>query len=683
MKRITLFFAVFCIFTLCTKNASIYAQDNLTNLNTTENTFSEEDVVFFVGEGDQTAYIMIDFRDGTADASFTWGVNFEDEENLTVVDALDLLQAAQESFYYEETGGFLNDIIYNHHEGLDSMPDWWSTWSGDSIDGMAMDGGISANLVDGNWYGLSYGFMPTAEMPQFVYAAYDENWFGFDDIEEWFGEGENQTIITIDFVKDEDEEEVTFAWGLNFDEETISAKEALEALANLDADLEIIYNEEDEITAVSYLDLEKEISSSEDWFSFIGNNMSDYQPAEDGILEELEDQKMFGISFGESTVRRPYIPVSVNPETTPEEVEFDEEDVVFYVGEGEKTAYFVVDFRDGTTDASFTWGVNFEDNDLDLFDALLMIEEEDENFTVSGTYYEAQDSYFLDDIIYNHHEGIAGEPDYWSSWTGNSLNDFSSNMGTGEDLEDGKWYGFSYGFDPAPEIPEFVYAAYDESWFGFEDVDSWFGEGENQTIITIDFVEDEDAEEVTFAWGLNFEEETISGKNALETLADLDEDLSLIFDENDEILTVQYKDLERTITAEESWKSFIGNNMSDYVLAENGILEMIADREMFGISFGGEKVRRPYIPTLVENPDMGVDQFEKEAQVKIWPNPTVDVLQITSTAEIQKVQVFDLQGRKVLEGNQKELNVENLSSGNYLLQIKSDQNIITKQLIKQ
>src|SRR5699024_5908927 len=407
MKRITLFFAVFCIFALCTKNASIYAQNNLTNLNTTENNFSEEDVVFFVGEGDQTAYIMIDFRDDSPDASFTWGVNFEEGENLTVVDALDLLQATQENFSYEETGGFLNDIIYNHHAGLDSMPDWWSTWSGDAIDDMAMDGGISANLVDGNWYGLSYGFMPAPEMPQFVYAAYNADWFGFEDIEEWFGEGENQTIITIDFVEGEENEEVTFAWGLKFEEETISAKNALETLENLDANLEITYNEEDEITAVSYLDLEKEISSSEEWFSFIGNNMSDYQPAENGILENLEDQKMFGISYGDSTVRRPYIPVSVNPEETPEEVEFDEEDVVFFVGEGEKTAYFVVDFRDETTDASFTWGVNFEEEDLDLYAALLMIEDEDENFSINGTYNEDLDSYFLEDIIYNHHEGIA------------------------------------------------------------------------------------------------------------------------------------------------------------------------------------------------------------------------------------------------------------------------------------
>src|SRR5699024_2520414 len=322
-----------------------------------------------------------------------------------------------------------------------------------------------------------------------------------------------------------------------------------------------------------------------EWFSFIGNNMSDYQPAENGILENLEDQKMFGISYGDSTVRRPYIPVSVNPEETPEEVEFDEEDVVFFVGEGEKTAYFVVDFRDETTDASFTWGVNFEEEDLDLYAALLMIEDEDENFSINGTYNEDLDSYFLEDIIYNHHEGIAGDPDYWSSWTGNSLSDFSPNMGTSEDLEDGKWYGFSYGFDPAPEIPEFIYAAYDENWFGFEDVDSWFGEGENQTIITIDFLEGEENEEVTFAWGLKFEEETISAKEALETLADFDEDLSFTFEEGNQILTVEYKELEKTMTAEESWKSFIGNNMSDYVLAENGILEMIADQEMFGISF--------------------------------------------------------------------------------------------------
>lgn len=357
--------------------------------------------------------------------------------------------------------------------------------------------------------------------------------------------------------------------------------------------------------------------------------------------------------------------------------EFSEEDVVFFVGEGEQTAYVMVDFRDGTADASFTWGIRYsEEEQPNVIYALDLIQEEDAHF-----YYEETGG-FLNDIIYNHHEGLDSMPDWWSTWSGTAADNMEMNAGISSSLNDGMWYGFSYGFMPEPQMPQFVYAAYNSEWLDFEDVESWFGEGENQTIITIDFVNDENEEEVTFAWGLKFEEETISALIALETIADLDENLQIVFDDADQIESITYQEMARTSNAEENWKAFIGNNMSDYAPAENGLLEEIKNNKIFGLSFGGEKVRRPYIPVLVENTDMGIDQVEKDVQVKVWPNPTTDILQITSTSEIQKIQVFDLQGRKVLEGFEKELNVENLLPGNYLLRIIGDQMILNKRFIK-
>lgn len=372
-----------------------------------------------------------------------------------------------------------------------------------------------------------------------------------------------------------------------------------------------------------------------------------------------------------------------NPQNTvftTNENSLDEEDVVFYVGEGNQTAYVIIDFREEDGYASFAWGVDFEGDELTVYDALLTIQQEDSNFTFEAS--GGSGSYFLEDIYYNNFAGEAGVPDWWSTWSGDSPENLEMSTGLNDPLIAEEWYGFSYGFSPEPVQPQFVYAAYNADWFDFDEVDSWFGEGENQTVITIDFVSDETTEEVTFAWGLKFEEESISGKAALEFLAAADDHLTITFNDADELITVNYDGLERTADVDESWHSFIGNNLSDYAPAEEGIFEMIEDGKIFGISFGGEKVRRPFIPTIVENPDMGISDVDLETAIKIWPNPTADRLHIETAVEIQNILVFDMQGRKLLESQSKTLDVNNLSSGNYLLQIESKKTMITKRFIK-
>lgn len=359
-----------------------------------------------------------------------------------------------------------------------------------------------------------------------------------------------------------------------------------------------------------------------------------------------------------------------------EEATLSEEDVVFFVGEGDQTAYVLIDFRDDTQDASFAWGIRFDEgNDTSVLNALEMLQDEDTQFTFDQT------GGFLNDIIYNHHEGLAGMPDWWSTWSGESPEDLAMNMGISEVLQDGNWYGFSYGFTPSPEQPRFIYAAYNADWLSFDEVESWFGEGENEVIVTIDFVQDENAEEVTFAWGLKFEEEEISAKAALEILADADENLEITFNDVDEVVSISYMDLERSSGTPSSWKAFIGNNMSDYQQAI-GVLETLTDGKLFGLSFGGELVRRPFIPIIIENEGMSVDDFTFAPQIKLWPNPTVDVLHIEASSAIQQVIIFDMQGRVVIQSTETKLELSHLSAGNYLVQIQTEQNSVTKQIVK-
>ncbi len=133
--------------------------------------FTFDDIDFFVGEGANTAMLVVDFRDGTEEHTYAWGYRFDGEP--TAEQMINDIAAADEALSVNIDGGFLNDIIYDEHSGLAGDPDWWSTWSGSNIVNFQMNMGISEVLTDGAWFGCSYGFTPAPAMPTDPVAAPD------------------------------------------------------------------------------------------------------------------------------------------------------------------------------------------------------------------------------------------------------------------------------------------------------------------------------------------------------------------------------------------------------------------------------------------------------------------------------------------------------------------------------
>lgn len=133
--------------------------------------------------------------------------------------------------------------------------------------------------------------------------------------------------------------------------------------------------------------------------------------------------------------------------------EFTLDEVEFWVGEGPKEALLVIDWNDGVEPVSLAWGYRFDGQptaeqmltDISGVDAALEID-------MSGG--------FLNNIVYNSpdvfHSGIAGDPDYWSTWSRTAATIWEMNMGISEVIDDGSRFGCSYGFTPqatAPEVP--------------------------------------------------------------------------------------------------------------------------------------------------------------------------------------------------------------------------------------
>ena len=71
-------------------------------------------------------------------------------------------------------------------------------------------------------------------------------------------------------------------------------------------------------------------------------------------------------------------------------------------------------------------------------------------------------------------------------------------------------------------------------------------------------------------------------------------------------------------------------------------------------------------------------------EIKIYPNPVSEVLNISSSQEFQ-TEIFNMMGRKVLSTNQNEIILSQLQDGAYILRITdSDGNILkTERIIKE
>ena len=80
--------------------------------------------------------------------------------------------------------------------------------------------------------------------------------------------------------------------------------------------------------------------------------------------------------------------------------------------------------------------------------------------------------------------------------------------------------------------------------------------------------------------------------------------------------------------------------------------------------------------TLSEN------DFNSTTSFILYPNPVNDVLNIETTLEVKSIEIYNIQGQKVLSSNQKQINVSDLAAGMYMVRIQdADNNIATKKIV--
>ena len=72
----------------------------------------------------------------------------------------------------------------------------------------------------------------------------------------------------------------------------------------------------------------------------------------------------------------------------------------------------------------------------------------------------------------------------------------------------------------------------------------------------------------------------------------------------------------------------------------------------------------------------------QKTQVSIYPNPTSDFLKIQNVKVLGNVRIFDMSGKIVKETSSSDIDVRNLSAGQYILNIYSGNEVISRKFIK-
>jgi len=100
---------------------------------------------------------------------------------------------------------------------------------------------------------------------------------------------------------------------------------------------------------------------------------------------------------------------------------------------------------------------------------------------------------------------------------------------------------------------------------------------------------------------------------------------------------------------------------------------------------GNISLSEGFVNSNIVSETLGVDDANfLEDQISIFPNPATEIINISSTLTIEKVQLFDVLGKKILTTKEiTQIQIDHLTTGVYLLKVTTEQGLLVKRLIIQ
>lgn len=252
----------------------------------------------------------------------------------------------------------------------------------------------------------------------------------FQDIDSWIGSGSNEAVLVIDFNDALPQE--CWAFGYKFDgSPTLS-----QMMQSIGTEYPWISFSLDGgfLNGISLGNHSQSSANPYYWMTFTQNGDSSWE-YNNGLPTLIENGGVYGCTY--SDVDSLWNPLFY-PENPRQALKlFTADSISQWVGAGADYALLVVDFNDGNAVESYAWGYRFNGS-CTASDMILAIQAEDPDFSVN------LDFGYLNDIIYATHSGLAGNPEYWSTFSGRNPYDWDFNAGITTIMNSGDWFGCSY-----------------------------------------------------------------------------------------------------------------------------------------------------------------------------------------------------------------------------------------------
>jgi hypothetical protein len=115
-------------------------------------------------------------------------------------------------------------------------------------------------------------------------------------------------------------------------------------------------------------------------------------------------------------------------------------------------------------------------------------------------------------------------------------------------------------------------------------------------------------------------------------------------------------------------------------IALGDVIENTAD---IYFDFNAPIITNTVTTTVVEN--LGVDSFNIDGMVYLYPNPVNSTLQIevSNTISFEKATVYSTLSKLILETSENQINLESLSAGIYFVEVITDKGSVTKKIVKE
>ena len=194
-------------------------------------------------------------------------------------------------------------------------------------------------------------------------------------------------------------------------------------------------------------------------------------------------------------------------------------------------------------------------------------------------------------------------------------------------------------------------------------------------MVIVDFGTETDGVADSYATNILYEGE-MTAEGAMLTLQDLTSSFHFEYT-NTAVTEVNYGTTLLANTADVQWKMFTGTNLSDWKSIATTSTP-IPENTLFGLRFGNI---RPITPQNANVALLGTETFTA-SNFSIFPNPVSSTLSISSNETFETVSVYNMMGAEVMTTTGNSVNVENLSSGVYILKLSNNSQSVTKRFIK-